>query len=323
MFKQIDCFEPHPLIRGGILQTIVGSQFANSTELPLRRSHKVVLDGNSALVLFELETSHEGKPLVLLAHGMGGCSESGYMKRIAKKLNDRGFGVFMMNHRGSGPGMGLSDKLWNGGSSEDLHQAVCHIVKCHPNRSLLLVGFSLSGNILLKYLGEGRKIAANLYGALAVNPPADLKASSSKLSYGRFATVFNKYYMEMIDRQASALIQYFPKAFPPPRHSKTIREFDEVYTAPAAGYRNVEEYYDKCSASQFLGKIILPTTILNSSDDPFVPADIFQRSMMSLSVRYHEPKSGGHMGYISKEPTPLGDHRWMDYFILSWAEQRF
>lgn len=319
MHDTIYHFEPHPLVRSGILQTVVGSKFTGADDLPQRLSHKVSLGDDSGLVAFELQSRESNKPLVLLAHGMGGCSESGYMRRIAKKLWGRGFGVFMMNHRGSGAGMGMSSRLWNGGSSDDLEQMIQYIVKRHPRRALLLVGFSLSGNILLKYLGEGKRIPPNVHGAFAVNPPVDLKIASHNLSYGKFSVMFNKYYMDKINRQAGALIQCFPSAFLPPRHMKTIREFDEAYTASAAGYKNVEEYYEKCSARQFLRQIIVPTTILSACDDPFVPPDVFQGAMMGLSVHYNAPKAGGHMGYISKNVTPFGDHRWMDYIIVEWA----
>ena len=319
MVDVVNHFEPHPLFSGGILQTIIGSQFTGTAKLPQRASHKVSLGGNSGLVMYELLSGKNNKPLVLLAHGMGGYSESGYMRRVAQKLWSRGFGVFMMNHRGSGAGMGMSDRLWNGGSSDDLEKAVHYIIKRYPRRPLLIAGFSLSGNILLKYLGEGRRIPSNVHGAFAVNPPVDLKASSLELSYGRFSDLFNRYYMGMINRQCSALIQCFPKAFLPPGNMKTIHEFDTLYTAFAAGYRDVEEYYEKCSARQFLRQIVVPTTILSACDDPFVHPDAFQGAMMSLSVHYIAPKAGGHMGYISKKNTPLGDYRWMDYVIVEWA----
>lgn len=316
----VDHFEPHPLFRGGILQTIIGAKFQNNSVLPQHRVHKISLGGKSSLMVLELQAPESDRPLVLLAHGMGGCTESGYMKRVSQKLLSRGFGVFMMNHRGSGVGMGMSERLWNGGSSDDLEKVVQYIIKLNPWRNLLLVGFSLSGNILLKYLGEGRKIPYNVIGAFTVSPPIDLKTASSRLSY-MYSGVFNKYYMAMIDSQAEALTQCFPKEIPPPRNVKTIREFDELYTAPASGFQDVDEYYEKCSAGQFLQFIIVPTTILSAVDDPFVPPDCFISSLMSLSVHYRSTNAGGHMGYISKKPTPFGDRRWMDGIIVDWAEK--
>ncbi|MBI4388538.1 MAG: alpha/beta fold hydrolase [Nitrospinae bacterium] len=313
-------FEPHPLVRGGIMQTVFAAKMTESPALPPRVRHRVELGKNSTLLLFELERQNPGRPQVLLAHGMGGCSESPYMLRMAGKLWTEGFGVFMMNHRGSGPGIGLCDRLWNGGSSGDLDSVVRFILRLHPRDPVLIVGFSLSGNILLKYLGEGRLIPSNVAGAFAVNPPVDLKVASQMLSEGRFAAIFNGYYMKMIRRQAQALVECFPGVFHPPVDSRTIREFDEKYTAPAAGFKDVEEYYSQCSANRFIESIRVPSVILSARDDPFVPPDDFQRVPMSPSVRYYAPDEGGHLGYISKDVTPLGDHRWMDHVIVEWAK---
>lgn len=313
-------FEPHPLIKGGIAQTIVGSQCTGKTDLPERKIHKIRLGPRSVLLVLELPAKTEGHPIVLLAHGMGGCSESGYMKRIAYKLAGQGFGVFMMNHRGSGPGMGMSDTLWNGGCSDDLEQVIEFIIKRYPDRRLLVVGFSLSGNILLKYLGEGRNIPSQISGAFAANPPVDLKVASQCISHGKMAAIFNWYYMDKINNQAEALVECFPDAFHPPLDLNTIYKFDAAYTALAAGYKDVEEYYQKCSSGQFLEFIKVPTTILCAEDDPFIPARVFQNTRMSLSIFYYSAPKGGHLGYISRRNTPLGDRRWMDYFIVDWAQ---
>lgn len=313
-------FDSHPLINGGIAQTIVGSQCTGKTDLPERKIHKVTLGSRSVLMVMELPAKSEGHPIVLMAHGMGGCSESGYMKRIARKLWDSGFGVFMMNQRGSGPGIGMSDSLWNGGCSEDLEKMIDYIIKLYPDQRLLVVGFSLSGNILLKYLGEGRKIPSQVSGAFAVNPPVDLKIASERISHGKMASIFNWYYMDKINNQAEALVECFPDAFHPPLDLNTIYKFDVAYTAPSAGFKDVEEYYQKSSSSQFLEFIKVPTTILCSQDDPFIPAQVFQNTRMSLAIFYYSAPKGGHMGYISKRNTPLGDRRWMDYVIVDWAQ---
>ena len=314
-------FEPHWLCRSGAVQTIIGSQFSGARLLPVCRPHKIKLGPRAALILFELPAKNTESPVVLLAHGMGGCSNSGYIRRIAGKLFDRGFSVFMMNHRGSGPGMGLSDTLWNGGSSDDMEKVIQFVIRRHPCRPILLVGFSLSGNILLKYLGEGRRVPSNIAGAFAVNPPVDLKEASRIISQEKGSFIFNRYYMRLIHRQEAALRQCFPNAYHLAKRAKTIWDFDVAYTAPAAGYRDVDQYYSTCSSNQFLRNIETPTVLLCSKDDPFVPAQVFESLHMSNSVFYHAPEHGGHMGYISRTITPLGDRRWMDFQIVDWAHK--
>jgi predicted alpha/beta-fold hydrolase len=313
-------FDPHPLVRGPIAQTIAGSQFSGSREIPQMVQHRVRLDENNLLLMYELKTVEESSPVVLIGHGMGGCSESGYVRRISSKLFKEGFGVFMMNQRGSGSGIGLCDRLWNGGSSEDLAQTIQFIVDLYPARKILVMGFSLSGNILLKYLGEGRDISSNVHSTLAVNPPIDLKVASQQISKGRLSSTFNNYFLKLMNRQVEAMVQCHPDTFRPAVSPNTIWEFDVEYTAPAFGYPSAEAYYEQCSSKQFLEQITVPTTILCSQDDPFIPSEVFQNARMSQQIEFINPEFGGHMGYISRSRNIYGDRRWMDFICVQWAK---
>lgn len=215
--------------------------------------------------------------------------------------------------------MGMCDRLFNGGSSDDLAGMVDFIQSLYPDNPLSIIGFSLSGNILLKYLGEGRELPSSLKGALAVNPPIDLAMASRKISEGPWAKTFNNYYLKLMYQQMDAMRDCYPEAFYPDQRASTIWGFDEKYTAPAAGYKDVQDYYARCSSGQFLGQINIPTTILCSQDDPFIPADVFSGLSLSENVLMAAPHRGGHMGYLSQTRTPLGDYRWMDYFCVEWA----
>ena len=305
-------FDPHPLIRGPIAQTIIGSQFTGNPKLRL--------DDKNLLLMYELKTADASAPIVLMGHGMGGCSESGYMLRISAKLWQEGFGVFLMNHRGSGSGIGLCDRLWNGGSSEDLARMIQFIGDLYPDRKLLVMGFSLTANILLKYLGESREIPPHVQAALAVNPPIDLQVASRQISEGPWSKTFNKYYLQLMNRYVEAMVECHPDAFRPAKTPNTIWEFDVEYTAPAFGYPRVEAYYEECSSKQFLEHITIPTTILCSQDDPFVPQETFQSARMSQRIDFMNPESGGHMGYISRSRNTFGDRRWMDFICVQWAK---
>jgi hypothetical protein len=318
----MESFEAHWGISGGIFQTIAGSQL-RGMELPCppRISHELHLDEQGRAVLYEIEAKDQTKPIIVLAHGMGGCSESGYMKRISTKLWMRGYGVFLINHRGSGPGMGLSSRLWNGGASDDLAKMIDFVIQRNPGKFLVPIGFSLSGNILLKYLGEGQIIPSKILGALAVNPPVDLRISSAIISRKWSCAVFNQYYMKLIRNQAIAITKQFPDALSPLKNLKTIWDFDVSYTAPSEGFKDVDDYYDSCSSMHYLKGIEISTSILCAEDDPFVPCKIFDQVEMSERVTLHKPKKGGHMGYIARHVTPHGDRRWMDYAILEWIRE--
>ncbi len=315
----MESFKAHWGAPGGIAQTIVGSLLRDeSMPCPPRIRHELHLDDQGRAILYEIEAKDKTLPIVLLAHGMGGCSESGYMKRISAKLWMQGYGVFLINQSGCGPGMGLSPRMWNGGSSDDLAKMIDFVVQRHPEKSLMPVGFSLSGNVLLKYLGEGRRVPKNISGALAVNPPVDLRVASDIISRKWSCALFNKYYMRLIRNQAVALVKQFPSALNPLKNLKTIWGFDVSYTAPAGGFKDVDDYYDRSSSKHYLAGIKIPTTILSAEDDPFVPGYLFDQVAMSEKVALHKPENGGHMGYISRHATPHGDRRWMDYAVLEW-----
>ena len=117
--------------------------------------------------------------------------------------------------------------------------------------------------------------------------------------------------------QVEAMAECFPDAFIPP-NKNTILEFDEVYTAPVAGYKNSDDYYLSCSAKNFLEDIAVPTTILCAMDDPFVEPSIFKSVRMSSTIELNTPEYGGHMGYLSRKLTPWGDYRWMDFMVVDW-----
>ena len=320
--QYMESFEAHWGVPGGIFQTIVGAQL-KGMELPCppQIRHELHLDEQGRVILCEIEAKDQTKPIIMLAHGMGGCSESGYMKRISTKLWMQGYGVFLVNHRGSGQGMGLSPRLWNGGASDDLAKMIDFVIQRNPDKFLVPIGFSLSGNILLKYLGEGLIIPSKVLGALAVNPPIDLRISSAIISRKWSCAVFNQYYMKLIRNQAMAIKKQFPDALSPLKNLKTIWDFDVSYTAPVGGFKDVNDYYDQCSSRYYLKRIEIPTSILCAEDDPFVPCKIFDQVEMSERVTLHKPKKGGHMGYIARHVTPHGDRRWMDYAILEWIRE--
>ena len=308
-------FESNIFLRNKFIQTILGSIVSGNTNLPERKLHKVILGQKSKLVILELPSINPEAPVILLIHGLGGSSESSYIRRIARKLWIRGFTVFMMNQRGSGLGIGLSDQLWNGGSSDDLDMVLKYIEKIYPNNFIDIMGFSLSGNVLLKYLGE-KKITMGIRKAFAVNPPIDLKRASYILSKTKCGRVFNDYYMKQVNVQMEAMRECFPNTFTPSEKSKTILEFDESYTVPVAGYKNVDEYYAMSSAKNFLEDIAVPTTILCAMDDPFIDPSIFKSVRMSRAIELNMPENGGHMGYLSSKTTPWGDNMWMDFILV-------
>lgn len=321
-------FDPHPLIPGGHVQTLAGNVFAgtpvpvpyDSVHVPLPDGDRLVIHINAPRMAIPADAH---KPTVLLLHGLGGSSESSYIIRITKKLNARGYTAVRFNHRGCGTGSdGLARQIYHAGRVEDVDACVAHLHTMWPEKKLLLVGFSLSGNMLLRYMGERnpKRTAPNVLQALAVCPPVDLEQCSLALTR-RNNWHLDRYYTTQLLKTAAARVRAFPDAprveFP---QKMNLRLFDELYTAPQGGFKSRDAYYDASSSKHYLHAIDLPTLVLAATDDPIIPARGFEEANFSAATTVRVEKAGGHMGFIGAKTTADGDRRWMDALVLAWVE---
>ncbi len=317
-------FAPALWARGGNLQTLAGYLLPSPKQIFDTKLHHVALPDGDRLALCEnlpKQTSPRG--VLLLLHGLGGHADSGYMLRIAARFLAYGWITLRLNHRGAGQGRGLARGLYHAGKSDDLAHVVQYIGALHAKLPLVVAGFSLSGNMLLKYLGETWQTPpANLCGAIAVCPPIDLAMSSQAIRRAsnrlydlRFVrlliTAMRERYSDFADYPAYAMARV-----------ATVYDFDRFITAPHHGFASAEDYYHRNSAQHFLGSITVPSAIIASSDDPFVPPASFAGLPANTALTFHLAHSGGHMGFVAQTPTPLGDRRWMDYAI-AWHADKF
>lgn len=279
---------------------------------------------------------------VLMMHGLGGCHRSPLLVRLTEKLTARGVRVFRLDLRGCGAGAGLARKPYHAGCSDDLAAVVEAILEwCvateaprrHRRRqnanalSLALFGVSLSGNVLLKYLGEAPdRVPPQVTQAMAVNPPIDLAASVATLSRS-INRWYDRYFVRALLRHLSTPGEN-QRATPmqpggwtvPPR---TLFEFDDLYTAPMSGFVDAADYYRRCSAAQFLPAIRVPTLVLTSRDDPMVPASMFTGPAVTWpgTVQLKVVNEGGHVGYLAcRSADP--DRHWLDWRIIEWLMSR-
>lgn len=317
-------FKPHPWIAGPHLQTIIGYYLPASKKVGPTQHHLVHLPDGDALVLCENrpDNNENLRGAVLLMHGLGGEAGSSYMLRVALIFRRRGWLTFRLNHRGCGEGRGLARSLYNAGRSEDVSSALVKIWDLYPEAPMIAVGFSLSGNMLLKLLGEDRHLVpSNLRGALTVSPPIDLSLCADALSR-KNNRIYDRRFVRMLIsaiREREKDFSGFPRFHFP--NKLRLRGFDDLCTAPVSGYESADDYYEKCSVKQFLVGISRPTLILASDDDPFIPQKSFDSLPGNEHLEINITRGGGHMGFVSAEKTPLGTHRWMDYAIINYAEK--
>lgn len=317
-------FIPHPLARGGQLQTFIAHVSGQKTVLSNVKSQ--ILDvGDGDRILLQRDIPANGapeSPIVVMLHGLGGCSESSYNLRIAHKLNEAGIEVVRFNHRGCGPNArGLAKQIYHAGRIDDILKTLECLRNESPNRSVLIVGFSLSANALLMMLGlhSQTEPLSQVESALAICPPVDLEMCSQALCK-RVNTHMDIYYTKRLVETTNERSRVFEEIEPtswPKRMS--LRKFDEIFTAPVAGFNSLEHYYDECSAKNYLGNISLPTTILAAKDDPIIPIESFAGAGRDGAVRVEITESGGHMGYLCRQKTRYGDYRWLDVAVVDWV----
>jgi len=255
-------------------------------------------DGSGDVLLGILQRPEAAtqRPLVVLIHGLTGSAESSYVRASARHLLGLGYPVLRLNLRGAGPTRGRCRFVYHAGRSEDLRQALGSMDGRLAGKGLFLVGYSLGGNMLLKFLGEaGRR--AILLGAVSISAPIDLAAARLAIEKRR-NRIYQRYLLARLKEEASAL----PTGAPAPAELEritTIYQFDDRFVAPRAGFSGADDYYRRCMALAFLPEVAVPTLVIHSRDDPWIPfaayRDFDWRSNPRLVPLF--PRHGGHVGF--------------------------
>ena len=315
-----DGFLPFPLLRGPHLQTIAAAKLSLWRREPPGETQVVTLpDGDRiALVVSTPQQWRPDDPSVVLLHGLCGCHQSSYMMRLALGLWQRGMRAIRMNMRGCGAGVGLARQPYHSGRSADVLAVLEDLQRHWPQSPVTLLGFSLGGNVMLKFAGEmGRQAEELCTQVIAVCPPADLAACSRLL--GKPSNwLYERYFMRRLLAAVAERHRLFPDLAPvdlPERLS--LYQFDNLYTAPQCGFADADDYYERSSAAPLTPHITLPCRILFAADDPVIDATVFDGLALPPNVEVVRTSKGGHLGFLGR-PGQAGGYRWMDACLLDW-----
>jgi len=224
------------------------------------------------------------RPLALLIHGIGGSLESSYIRTSAVHLLRAGYPVLRLNLRGAGGGN--TKEFYHAGRTQDLKRVVDALDGHVAAQGVVPVGFSLGGNMLLKYLAECGAMAPVL-AAITISAPIDLAAAQRRIARAR-----NRVYQ----RQMLGWLRS-ERGLRLPSHLRTMIEFDEHVVAPTNGFKDAQDYYRQCSAVSSLGAIRRPTLLIHAQDDPWIPADDYRAATPNPNLISLIPHSGGHVGF--------------------------
>jgi predicted alpha/beta-fold hydrolase len=286
-----------PWLPGGHAQTVYPALFRRLSPAPSRAERLELPDGDFIDLEWSGTTSAR---LAILSHGLEADMHAGYIRGMTAALVRRGWDVLTWNFRGCGTEPNRLLRMYHSGATEDLHSVVRHALENHPAESIDLVGFSLGGNLTLKYLGERpAALPRQLHRAVVFSVPCDLACSSRQL-----ALPSNRIYMDRFLVAMRAKIRAKKALFPDQLdltgldRIRTFQEFDDRFTAPIHGFQDAEDYWARNSSRQFIRHIVHPTLLVNAVNDPFLGPGCYPREeAASSSFHFEEPATGGHVGF--------------------------
>lgn len=241
----------------------------------------------------------DSRKAVILLHGLEGNTSRTYIRGMALALIGAGYDVLALNFRSCSGETNRLPRSYHSGATEDLRVVLDAFASSYDR--LDAVGFSLGGNLLLKYLGE-QGTGSRIQNAVAVSVPCDLKGSADELARrGNRLYMWN--FMRSLREKVREKAALFPDQVPTEGldEMRTFHEFDDRYTAPLHGFRDAEHYWAECSSRRFIPGIRVPTLLLNAKDDPFFPESCYPVAACreSSHVTLEMPSTGGHVGFLN------------------------
>lgn len=311
-------FRPLPCLGNAHVQTLLGNFWRGVVCRFATREHAVRMPDGDRLVLHDsVPQGWRSGRTALLVHGMGGCHRSGYMVRMTGLLLRRGVRVVRVDLRGCGRGAGLARKTYNAGCSADIRATLAELHRWDPGAPLIVLGFSLGGNIALKLAGEAAgDPVPGLERVAAVAPPIDLVRCAARFAWAQ-NRLYERYFVNTLMNQVRLHERHFPDLRPVrfPRRM-TLRLFDEIYTAPQGGFADALDYYRRASALPLMREIAVPTFILTARDDPFIAVEPFESLAGPPQLEIHIVAHGGHCGFLGWDGA--GGIRWGERRVAEW-----
>jgi predicted alpha/beta-fold hydrolase len=316
-------FVPHWALRNSHLMTIAAHLWRREfPQLPAGEERLFETEPGTR-VRAVCHWQKERRATLVLLHGLEGSSESGYIMGTAEKGWLAGFNVVRVNQRNCGGSDGLTSTLYHSGMSGDIRAVLLQLIAKAGLRELFPIGFSMGGNLVLKMAGEfGADVPPEVKAFVAVAPALNLAACADALAEPR-----NFIYQRHFVRRLKARIQNKARLFPDIyklnglHKIRSVRQYDDVLTAPHSGFRDASDYYARSSAAQFLAQIARPTLILAAEDDPFVPFRSIAAAVHECNRRIElvSTPHGGHCAFISGSRE---ERFWSEARIVEYC-QRF
>ncbi|AFL81046.1 putative hydrolase of the alpha/beta-hydrolase fold protein [Aequorivita sublithincola DSM 14238] len=308
-------YKPKFPFKNGHFSTIYSAKFRPSPKLIQLRERLQLADGDFMDIDFSF-SKNPSKKVTILLHGLEGNAQRTYIRGQTKVLIENGWDVAAVNFRGCSGEKNLSFQSYNAGKTDDLEAVVDFILKKDKYNEIALVGFSLGGNLLLKYLGERESFPKQIKKAVAISTPLSLKGSLESLN--EFSNwIYQTSFLINLRKKYKAKMKDFPERMTVSDYKKitSLLQFDHVYTAPAHGFKDAFDYYKKNSSLQFIPNIQIPVYILNAANDSFLSSECYPKELASTmkNLQLEIPKYGGHVGFHQTNKLYYSESRTLEF----------
>ena len=311
-------FRPAWWLRNPHLQTLWPALVRRPQPVSITRERIELPDGD----FVDLDWAGEDGPIVIILHGLQGSSRSLHIRGLLGALRGNGFRGVVMHFRGCSGEPNRLLRTYHSGDTGDFRYIVRHLNERHPTVPIGAVGFSLGGNVLLKWLAE-RGDDAETSAAVAVSVPFRLARVADRLERG-FSRVYKRHFITDLRRAVLRKFRHRPGPLDLDAVSRewSFRGFDNRVTAPLHGFRDAEHYYGVASCGQYLRDVARPTLIVHALDDPFMTRDIVpSRDELSPFIRLELSARGGHVGFVEGS-MPWSARYWLDQRIVRFLAER-
>lgn len=309
-------YRPPRLLRSGHLQSVLPTLFRTVAGVSYRRERIDLPDGD--FLDLDWAGPRDRQRVAVLSHGLEGSADRAYIRGMARALVRRGWAVCAWNMRGCSGEPNRKLGAYHSGSSDDLDAVVRHVL-AERTGEVALVGFSLGGNVTLKWLGEqGDAVDSRVVGAVAVSVPVDLGSSSLTMEHWSRRIYMLRFLRSLREKVEEKATRYPEAPDPGPVRAMTsFREFDGHFTAPVHGFESAEDYWRRASSSPLLTRIRVPTLLVNALDDPFLPPACYPYDAAAANscLTLLTPEHGGHVGFVQR-----GGEFWCETVAGRWLD---
>jgi predicted alpha/beta-fold hydrolase len=308
----------------GHVQTLFPPFFRFMPQVRYERERLETSDGD--FVDLDWSRGEESKGLVFILHGLEGHSRRKYVLGMVRAARQHGFDAVAMNFRGCSGEPNRKVAMYHSGWTRDLHESLLMIAARTGYSSVHLVGFSLGGNVVLKYLGEDPAVIPDIVGrAVAISVPCDLEDSARALARPQCA-LYSRYLLDQLRKKIIEKSCLFPGTLDLTGVEKlrTFRQFDDRFTAPLHGFNDALDYWRRSSSRQFLSAIDRPTCIVNAANDPFLGPQCYpvREATANPSLTLLTPATGGHVGFVGSGRDGMYWSEWMTMQFLRGLQGR-